>query len=494
MFSWCDCCYLLAGCTETEYVDLMRHGWFGPRCLCDIKVPAQRKQYRSASTSTQPSDSPNACSNCDVPRRVSPSRSSFLKPSPCSPHEGINVQVGAVARVEADGAANAMGEFVAVTGMCMVREASGLTELEGEQYCTINPCYKSSTPPEDVAVSYPLLLQPLSLLDATPASLPSLQFCRHPDVIPPRSSTAPNVRGLEEVTESMAQLHTQSPRASWAGPCRSSCSSPGSPANPRRRHDPSAGKWPIYDEVYIPHCPSPDLPVRSSSLLPVGQKPEVPAKPKRLECGSRSHIPRMDGARPVCGSPRLQQRSVSQQAMHMGASSLRCSSHKLHQCSTPSLHCCDSHPPGAVGGMRACINSPSPVREVWIPQIQHQQSASFTGLPPAEEDTHHQHRLSQSCEQLSQQQSRRSRRRVPTPPRVLSPSMENITCQPVADIWHQGGAHTPEGQKSATLNYLIEETLWIQFVIMALLMWFGVILGWMLCPTLTVWASFTNKD
>ena len=48
-----------------------------------------------------------------------------------------------------------------------------------------------------------------------------------------------------------------------------------------------------------------------------------------------------------------------------------------------------------------------------------------------------QSRRSQSCEQLvsAPKDTRRSKRRCPTPPRVLSPSMENVTCEVIADIW-----------------------------------------------------------
>lgn len=425
-----------AGCTGEEYVDLLHYGWFGPQCLCDVQPNKNPKQYRTTSTSTQPSTLPNACTNCDVPRRISSPRNNCVKPSTSLPCDTSHGHVhGMVARLERDRASSdATGEFVAVSGPHGLYRSCGTGSpnrmpmtFASDQYCTMNPCYKSSTPPEDIAVAYPILLQPLSLLEATPASMPSLQDYARPDVIPPRSSTAPNVRGLEDITESLAHLHTHSPRSSWAGPSHST-SSPGSPGQvQRRRHDPCSGKWPIYDEVYIPHVTSPDPPARSSSLA----SPQTRVKRSELDLNvkSRSHIPRLDSLRPSASSPRLQQRSVSQHTVHMGTSSLKAASQKGYQASTPSLYTTETA--AATGGMMP--HTPSPIREVWIPQIPPQQSASFTGQLLSGEEAKAGNRLSQSCEQLTQQ-SKRTKRRVPTPPRVLSPSMEDITCKPIADI------------------------------------------------------------
>jgi len=91
--------------------------------------------------------------------------------------------------------------------------------------------------------------------------------------------------------------------------------------------------------------------------------------------------------------------------------------------------------------------------EVWIPQVKHSHSVPchVKDITP---DSAHQHKApprndkdraaceegkSQSCELLPGTSSlrrdcRRNKRRCPTPPRVLSPSLDNVECHVVADI------------------------------------------------------------
>ncbi len=145
---------------------------------------------------------------------------------------------------------------------------------------------------------------------------------------------------------------------------------------------------------------------------------------------------------------------------------MACTHHALSPCSHRELSPSSRSEAGIVAVIRAdpgvmsastgsegavSLGSPSrsprsPGREVWIPQIAHRQSASFAGLPPDDDTIHEEEgaasncheRLSQSCEQLSGAQARqvssRIKRRCPTPPRVLSPSLENVMCEVIADI------------------------------------------------------------
>lgn len=248
-----------------------------------------------------------------------------------------------------------------------------------DPYVNLNPCYKSTTPPEDV-LGYPIMTQPMSFVEFTPASLPSLpeatEKCEH---APPRSSTAPNVRGLDEdLTESdLWQQRGLSPRASWAGP--ETCTD-----DPLAHCMSTSASWHIYDEVYIPaRTVSPEPPERSSSL------PQQPIYEPVL----RASRPRLD----MFGQ-RIPQRSMSQQAVY----NCTPAGYQLRG-STPAIRMDETDSPrGAYALPAPAWAPPSPVSppyaEVWVPQIQPKQSASFINTPSAKPS---QGRLSQSCEHLS---------------------------------------------------------------------------------------------
>ena len=479
----------LPGCTESEYDILQTHGWFGAKCPCDPCQQQQVKIYKTISTSTEPSPSYRpTCSNCDVPRRVSPptnlmrlyggsprqSPPGTRSPPPaysatCRPpstgspppayrppsmvlspgmKSGIPVPNGH----KSGSSTPSSGEIVTTSAMavCVATSTEGalidemgasagaasrvvvassstdlidLCDQEADQYANFNPCYKSTTPPEDV-VPYPILTQPMPLLESAPASMPSLQqYAEKPEILPPRSSTAPNVRGLDDLSEEgLWQPRGRSPRASWAGP----------PTN--QYTSPSQGPWPLYDEVYIPpRGASPEPPIRSSSL-PQSPQPHThtSAKTKKTDktngatSRSMSQIPRLEMFSQTTRGG-LQQRSISQQTVNVSPGN---GGNGNHRASSPSIK---------VDRGTSTISSTA---DVWVPQVQPKQSASFAGLPLKEDQkTRGRSRLTQSCEQLqSTTQGRstckRTKRRCPTPPRVLSPNMqmESVKCEVIADI------------------------------------------------------------
>lgn len=346
-----------------------------------------------------------------------------------------------------------------------------LSSDPSEIYVNVNPGYKSMTPPDDV-VRYVMPSPPV--LESAPASLTSLRHAgtggggagagtpQQPDIVPPRSLTAPNVRGLEDTADSEGALwQPRSPRASWAGPQTSSSSS--------HHYYRDSPEFHVYDEVYIPRMPSPPPP-RSASLqnsplsLPATRNSRVA---KNLSSGlSRavSHIPvpcstestaggstKASASASASSSPSsshgaLERRSGSFQAMHHGGSGVGASGSASSgsPSSSPSPTSAAAgkqhHHHSSSSSRRQSKESPSPSKnyvEVWIPQIAHRQSASFAGLTPKEEQKH-QSRLSQSCEQLEDSQVaalKRSKRRCPTPPRVLSPTnSESLKCEIIADI------------------------------------------------------------
>ncbi len=152
------------------------------------------------------------------------------------------------------------GPVTASTSIDLIDLSSDPSEL----YVNFNPGYKCVTPTDDI-VRYVMPAPPVA--DSAPASLSSLRHAgtsrdSHGGlprgggaIVPPRSSTAPNVRGLEDFTSAGACAvaedalwQPRSPRASWAGPATT-----------------DAADFHVYDEVYIPRVPSPP-PVRSSSL------------------------------------------------------------------------------------------------------------------------------------------------------------------------------------------------------------------------------------
>ncbi len=463
----------------------MTHGWFGAKCPCDPYQQQQTKHYKTISTSTQPTPSNKiACSNCAVPRRTSPPanlsrfygtsgkhnpgnrspppaysvtcrplsngspppayrppstgtppgmKSSGSFPSPKngnSPPCGVatvSTGVGTCVSIAIDGSTVTEAMSRAIVPSASV-DLIDLRSDDTDQYATFNPCYKSTTPPEDV-VPYPILTQPMPLLEGAPASMPSLQeFAPKPEILPPRSLTAPNVRGLDDLSESgLWQPRGRSPRSSWAGPATSNSST---------HYVSQQGPWPIYDEVYIPpRGVSPEPPIRTASL-PQAAQSHNQTKPKKgdIEKGacaagatatsrSMSQIPRLEMLTQTTRIG-LHQRSVSQQTV---AGANAGNSYAL----SPSIK------------VDCGTSTPTSGTEVWVPQIQHKQSQSFEGLTAKEEQKHNsrsRNRLTQSCEHLQAAQSRggngpkRTKRRCPTPPRVLSPSLESVKCEVIADI------------------------------------------------------------
>ena len=156
-------------------------------------------------------------------------------------------------------------------------------------------------------------------------------------------------------------------------------------------------------------------------------KPDKPAKPlkssklKKVVARSASH------------SPKRQQLSMFDDCQTL----LR---HPKRQSTLPQSW---THPPSA--SELVLPSSEDQRRHV----VLHQHSASYSGSLSTEARTpppppppvprgspdvegHRRSRLSQSCETLAL--SKRTRRRCPTPPRVLSPSLDDIKCEVIADI------------------------------------------------------------
>ena len=483
------------GCSDFEYPLLMSHGWFTPKCPCDILQQQQTKHYKTTSTSTESSPSyRTSCANCDVPRRstppayigfyrngspvqgavggvgcsspnrttgsprpggsprscghsppskaVSPLHSAAVTPGPSPPRSGTSSprsgpspprfspgspQVAASSRslvegpvvsrlVASSGPGN--GAVLHLTNMTtvvnmprgsmpynrqMVPSASADTITcrhhmavnNEDPYVNLNPCYKSTTPTEEVLGPYPIMTQPMSMVEFAPASLPSLPEAAEKESAPPRSSTAPNVRGLdEELTESdLWQQRGLSPRASWSGPDTAT-------EDPLAACMSTSASWHIYDEVYIPvRAKSPEVPERSSSL------PQQPIyEPVLRKTTTRTSIPRFE-----MFNQRVPQRSMSQQAVYAGSPQ---SNYHHFRGSAPAIKTEDQ-----VDGL---MRNPSPVpddheyevwtpgigmpvsppyAEVWIPQVPNKLSTSFTAQQQKRPTG--QKRLSQSCEQLS---------------------------------------------------------------------------------------------
>ena len=415
------------GITESEYHLLLTHGWFAARCHCEHPQQQQNKKYKTTSTSTDPTSTGNrnsTCLNCDVSRRTAPPGHLRVTGIVRSPRPVSDVCAAHSARSVGDLSLppDSGRPVTASTSIDLIDLSSDPSEI----YVNFNPGYKSMTPPDDV-VKYTMPSPPV--LESAPASLTSLRQAgaqhqaQQQDVVPPRSLTAPNVRGLEELGDNDL-WQPRSPRASWAGP-------------QTYRDSP---EFHVYDEVYIPRVPSPP-PMRSSSLQnsPLSH-PTTRLRSKNQMGGlSRpvSHIPVPSSS---CESDRgggasgLERRSASFQAVCgrvVGPAGSASSS------PSPSPSPTTGH---AKPSRRQSKDSPSPPKnyvEVWIPQIAHRQSASFAGLTPKEEQRH-QSRLSQSCEQLEESRMaalKRSKRRCPTPPRVLSPTgSESMKCEIIADI------------------------------------------------------------
>lgn len=445
----------------------MAHGWYGAKCPCEpTQQQQQHKTYKTTSTSTEPvpSDRILTCSHCDVPRRVSPpgcKPTGMCRPlgatagSPLrgTPRPGIAVPTGIAMGTNVLNNNNyGESQIVASTSIDLI----DLSDC-GDHYANFNPCYKSVTPPEEAPPPYPGVGEGHHAAsgEVGPRVIQDLAVggvrrdggrCGHPDLLPPRSSTAPDVHVLEDLFETEL-WQPRSPRASWAGP---------STSNLREELH-------IYDEVYVSRTPPPivEPPPRSSSLQPPKPKRVSSLKPsievQTTSSGSRGTQTLQLGAH---GSSPTETR-CSSPSSRMEALTLQ-----------PSLGGSASLPPGAIPGSL----------EVWVPQIQHKQSASFAGLSSSAEDATRpgsqarSSRLSQSCELLPsasspvpgssspsfrpsstcsssssssqtqgsgqtqtggtapRQGTRRSKRRCPTPPRVLSPSLENFKCELIADI------------------------------------------------------------
>ena len=400
------------GITESEYHLLLTHGWFAARCHCEHQQQQHNKKYKTTSTSTDPTSTANrnsTCLNCDVSRRTAPPGHLKVTGIVRTPRPVSDVCAHTIHSVGDLSLSDSGGPVTASTSIDLIDLSSDLSEI----YVNFNPGYKSMTPPEDV-IKYTMPSPPV--LESAPASLTSLrQVGAQPDIVPPRSLTAPNVRGLEDLGNNDL-WQPRSPRASWAGP---------------QTHRDSP-EFHVYDEVYIPRVPSPP-PMRSTSLQ--NSPLSHPATRNRTK-NSNSGFPRPVSHIPVpcsdasSSSHGLERRSASFQAMHHGGTS---------GSGIPSPN--PSPTAGTVKySRRQSKDSPSPPKnyvEVWIPQMAHRQSASFAGLTPKEEQKHA-NRLSQSCEQLEESRMaalKRSKRRCPTPPRVLSPTgSESMKCEIIADI------------------------------------------------------------
>jgi len=461
--------------------------------MCECLPSQHPKQYRTASTSTAPAKPPHVCSQC------SPARPAHLH-TQCITSSAPDVVRTVTSRdTAADNAAfNASDEFL---GLMACGGVSSGRRVEDERtqvtsastmhsgYFTVNPSYSCITPPEDQTSSsscYPLLLAPRCLLEATASTSTSSSQqsgVTQPRELrdsnaPPRSSTAPNVHGLQEITDSLSALETHSPRASWAGPGQthkvSSHVSPSACKGKQRtiRQDAATGKLPIYDEVYTPRVASPAPPVRSSSLTSgVGVHCRSDSDSAVLrDIGGRntpqqSYISSLDSvAHHVTASPRLQQRSVSQHAinfssgqrhMHSPISQEYSLPHHHHTHSLPQPRPAQStlpHPKSspALHSFPEHVSPPtSPRRQVWVPiKKDSLQCTSLIGalpadLPPSSPSLGGRHRLSASCEELSQ--AAQHTEQAPAPQTIrYSKSGQSIQGQHIPSQFATVRRHTSE--------------------------------------------------
>ncbi len=329
------------------------------------------------------------CFNCHVPQRNSP-------PGHLRITGVVRTRTGQ-SKCRSESSVQDIGEAVGGSGPLTASTSIDLIDLSSEPsnsnlYANFNPGYKNTTPPDDITVQYPVISAPM--LESAPTSLLSLHQPDN-DCTPPRSLTEPNVRRWEDLVESEL-WQPRSPRASWAGP--TTC--------------PESPEFNIYGEVNVPGSPGPS-PLRCCSPLT-----QINTR-ARVKGSSGLHRP-LSSIQFYKNEEGLKKRSVSYHTMQCGHSSSAISKTQKKNASSPRQN----------------------YAEVWIPQISHRQSASFAELTPDGElkTSDNEARLTQSCEQLGMSQAqiaaqKRSKRRCPTPPRVLSPeSTEKLKCEVIADI------------------------------------------------------------
>lgn len=110
-------------------------------------------------------------------------------------------------------------------------------DVEGDRYSNFNPCYKSTTPPDDISIPYPMIPQTASSFSQTPqTSLPTLH--EHVEQV----SCAMSLQKQTKVSRSAGQLQELSindllgclPQASWMAAANhgSSSSSPSPSPSP----------------------------------------------------------------------------------------------------------------------------------------------------------------------------------------------------------------------------------------------------------------------
>ena len=438
------------------------------------------------------------CVNCDhVPSAKRPaSSSSSPSPSPSpsgsSQHlvQHVYEEIGAVG-----GAASTQHcRRVLVTSTSI----DFIDLNDDDRYANVNPGYKSTTPPEDITVQYPALSQPFPFDPSMASCLPTVEeLSEGPDVrVLPASSSTRSVGQVEEYIRSGGcRQASVSPRSSWSGPeavhkspppphahvksvsspcgfldspSRSrrspkSCSTTGSktnsprssvhvdsnlatpPRSPKTPQDikprtkiptppkPARGSWSaqsskddpknhFYWELELPHKMtqmglSKSTSTKSTSAGPTLAAKDTKDKKKVRRSSGGDHHPSSSTPSPRLeqqnNSPRLQQRSAS----------LSSRLHNLMSCHKDA---------SALTGSGDCSTS-----AIWVPRP-HTLTTGAKKLDVAGSKPRP-GRRSQSCEHLAALQkgkdsSRRFKRRCPTPPRLLSPSLENVACEGVTDI------------------------------------------------------------
>ncbi|KAK2163181.1 hypothetical protein LSH36_84g06030 [Paralvinella palmiformis] len=145
-------------------------------------------------------------------------------------------------------------------------------DLEGDPYSNFNPCYKSTTPPDDISIPYPMIPQTASSFSQTPqTSLPTLH--EHVEEV----SCAMSLQKQTHVSRSAGQLQELSindllgclPQASWMAANHSSSSSSPSPSPspvPPPPPPPAISRLSPSFKNYSKYIPRPSESPRSSEL------------------------------------------------------------------------------------------------------------------------------------------------------------------------------------------------------------------------------------
>ncbi len=478
---------------------------------------------RSSSTKTDPANSPNDKS--DKSRKLSHALATRpLPPPPKPPNRCLMVASTSI-------------DLIDLSDSQAERRATG----NADRYSNFNPGYKSTTPPDDVSVTYPTPGVPVSVpvgtsfLDTPQKSLPILhEVVEGPQCVSVRARPGRACRSASQLE--LAHTEVWETRASWAGPSLSPSPSPSPPIPPTVRNLPGHTSSPPRSprsSAESSSSPSPRSPrhfddplgtpprspkVKASSSGTFKYKPQgwrtpgsnTPTPPQPPEAwGADSADPPQDPVANVfsrqpppldcCEAdshfywelefPAHRERSPSAPeatSIPLGPIPRKSSSNTFTpvQTSYPLSHSSSSSPklsnatvmssvqsiPTKKASVRVLQKSGSAMNipyshsavvssqsgDVWEPQPGRtigdsaaekpspaqprsdcSKASSKSGPSKVACRSRKGSRRSQSCEQLSgkkEGKDRSARHRCPTPPRVLSPSLETMQCEMMGDI------------------------------------------------------------